>query len=143
MTEGAYVIVTGKTGGHIYPGIALAREIRARRPEAPILFIGTPGGLEARIVPEAGCPLETVPASGFVGKSLPGKLASLSRLPVGFGEARRILARNSCRAVAGMGGYVSVPVLAAARSLGIPTLVHDSNALPGVATRISTRPPRA
>ena len=65
--SGAYVIVAGKTGGHIYPGIALAREIRARRPEAPIVFIGTREGLEGRLVPEAGFPLETVTASGFAG----------------------------------------------------------------------------
>jgi len=133
------VIVSGKTGGHIFPGVALAREIRARRPEAPILFIGSPGGLEGRILPETGFPLETVAASGFVGKSLSGKLLSLARLPAGFLQARAILSRNRSRAVAGMGGYVSVPVLAAARSLGMPTLVHDSNARPGVATRLANR----
>ena len=133
------MIVTGKTGGHIFPGIALAREIRARRPDAPILFIGTPGGLEGRIVPEAGFPIETVSASGFVGKSLSGKLLSLARLAPGFLEARTILSRDRSRAVAGMGGYVSVPVLAAARSLGVPTLVHDSNAMPGIATRFANR----
>src|SRR5438105_3391952 len=60
--EGTYVIAAGKTGGHIYPGIALAREIRARRPEAPILFVGTAGGLEERLVPEAGFALERVAA---------------------------------------------------------------------------------
>ena len=139
MVEGAYVIVAGKTGGHIYPGIALAREIRARRPQAPILFIGTPGGLEERLVPEAGFALATVRASGFAGKRLSGKLLSLSRLPAGFLEARRLLLKHRARAVAGMGGYVSVPVLAAARALGIPTLVHDSNALPGMATRLLNR----
>jgi UDP-N-acetylglucosamine--N-acetylmuramyl-(pentapeptide) pyrophosphoryl-undecaprenol N-acetylglucosamine transferase len=137
--EGAYVIVAGKTGGHIYPGIALAREIRARRPEAPILFVGTPGGLEERLVPEAGFTLATVRASGFAGKRLSGKLLSLSRLPAGYLEARRLLRKHRARAVAGMGGYVSVPVLAAARALGIPTLVHDSNALPGMATRLLNR----
>src|SRR5512146_1186375 len=130
--EGAYVIAAGKTGGHIFPGIALAREIRARRPEAPVLFIGTAGGLESRLVPDAGFRLETVTASGFAGKSLPGKLLSLARLPAGFLEARALLSRHRARAVAGMGGYVSVPVLAAARFLGIPTVVHDSNALPGI-----------
>ena len=129
------MIVAGKTGGHIYPGIALAREIRGRRPGAPILFVGTRDGLEQRLVPEAGFELAAVRASGFVGKSLPAKLLSLLRLPGGYLEARRLLVRHRARAVAGMGGYVSVPVLAAARTLGIPTLVHDSNALPGLATR--------
>ncbi len=133
------MIVAGRTGGHIFPGIALAREIRARRPEARVLFVGTAEGLEGRLVPEAGFPLETVTASGFAGKGLSGKLVSLARLPAGFLEARALLSRHRARAVAGMGGYVTVPVLAAARSLGIPTLVHESNALPGIATRLLNR----
>ncbi len=133
------MIVAGRTGGHIFPGLALAREIRARRPEAPVLFVGTAEGLERRLVPEAGFSLETVTSSGFAGKSLSGKLLSLARLPAGFLEARSLLSRHRARAVAGMGGYVSVPVLAAARSLGVPTLVHDSNALPGIATKLLNR----
>ncbi len=133
------MIAAGKTGGHIFPGIALAREIRARRPDAPILFIGTPEGLEHRLVPEAGFPLESVRASGFVGKSLGARVRALVNLPLGFFEARRILRGHRARAVAGMGGYVSVPVLAAARSLGIPTVIHDSDALPGVSSRMLNR----
>ncbi|MEO8190785.1 MAG: undecaprenyldiphospho-muramoylpentapeptide beta-N-acetylglucosaminyltransferase [Acidobacteriota bacterium] len=133
------MIAAGKTGGHIFPGIALAREIRARRPDAPIVFIGTPEGLEHRLVPEAGFPLESVRSSGFVGKSLAARMRALVNLPLGFFQARRILRRHRARAVAGMGGYVSIPVLAAARSLGIPTLVHDSDALPGVASRLLNR----
>jgi UDP-N-acetylglucosamine--N-acetylmuramyl-(pentapeptide) pyrophosphoryl-undecaprenol N-acetylglucosamine transferase len=139
VVEGTYVIVAGKTGGHIFPGIALAREIRALRPEAPILFIGTPGGLEGRLVPEAGFPLETVPASGFAGLGLSGKLLSLSRLPAGFLEAKALLSHHHARGVVGMGGYVTVPVLFAAKFLGVPTVVHDSNALPGIATRLLNR----
>ena len=130
------MIVAGKTGGHIFPGLALAREIRARRPGAPVVIVGTAEGLESRLVPDAGFPLETVTASGFAGKSLSGKLLSLARLPAGYLEARALLSRHRARAVAGMGGYVSVPVLAAARSLDIPSLVHDSNVLPGIATRL-------
>ncbi len=133
------MIVASKTGGHIYPGIALAREIRARRPEAPVLFVGTAGGLEERLVPEAGFELERVAASGFVGKSLLDRVGALARLPIGFFQARRLLARHRVRAVAGMGGFVIVPVLAAARSLGIPTIVHDSDAQPGISSRIVGR----
>lgn len=133
------MIAAGKTGGHIFPGIALAREIRARRPRARILFVGTPGGLETRLVPEAGFALEFVRASGFVGKSVSAKLAALADVPVGFFQARRLLRRHRARAVAGMGGYVSVPVLSAARSLKIPTLVHDSDAQPGVSNRLLNR----
>src|SRR6266542_1837880 len=128
--EGTYVIVAAKTGGHIFPGLALAREIRSRRPLAPILFVGAGGDLEKKLVPEAGFPLEHVSASGFVGVSPAGKLRALASLPAGYFQARLLLERHRARAVAEMGAYVGVPVIAAAASLKIPTLVHDSDALP-------------
>jgi UDP-N-acetylglucosamine--N-acetylmuramyl-(pentapeptide) pyrophosphoryl-undecaprenol N-acetylglucosamine transferase len=133
------VIAAGGTGGHIFLGVALAREIRARRSDAEILFIGSRHGLETRLVPQAGFPLELVRSSGFAGKRLAAKLGALGEVPVGFLEARRILAGRRARAVAGVGGYVSVPVVLAARSLGVPTLIHESNAFPGVANRLLNR----
>ena len=136
---GAYVIAAGGTGGHIIPGIALADEIRAQKAGAEIVFVGTAHGLEGRIVPAAGYRLELVDASGFVGKSLGKQLRSLSRLPKGFLQSRKLLRRLRARAVVGVGGYVTLPVLAAARALGIPTLIHDSNAFPGVANRFLNR----
>ena len=133
------MIAAGGTGGHIFPGIAIAREIRARRPEAPILFVGTRHGLESQLVGDAGFPLELVSASGFAGKRPAAKLAALGELPAGFFQARRLLRRRRARAVAGVGGYVTVPVVAAARSLEVPTLIHESNAFPGVANRFLNR----
>jgi UDP-N-acetylglucosamine--N-acetylmuramyl-(pentapeptide) pyrophosphoryl-undecaprenol N-acetylglucosamine transferase len=134
-----YVIAAGGTGGHIFPAIALARELSARRPEAEILFVGTRHGLETKLVPAAGFPLELVRASGFAGKRAVAKIGALAELPIGFFQARRLLARRRARAVAAVGGYVSVPVVAAARSLGLPTLIHESNAFPGVANRLLNR----
>jgi UDP-N-acetylglucosamine--N-acetylmuramyl-(pentapeptide) pyrophosphoryl-undecaprenol N-acetylglucosamine transferase len=90
-------------------------------------------------VPEAGFPLEIVPASGFAGKRLLDKAAALAQLPAGFFEARRILARHRARAVAGVGGYVTIPVIVAARSMGIGSIVHESNARPGLANRLLNR----
>ena len=136
---GAYVIAAGGTGGHILPGIALAQEIRAQRPTADIVFVGTAQGLEGKIVPAAGYPLELVDASGFVGKTIGKQVQSLARLPSGFLQARALLKKHRARAVVGVGGYVTVPVLSAARSLGIPTLIHESNALPGAANRFLNR----
>lgn len=136
---GAYVIAAGGTGGHIIPGIALADEIRAQKAGAEVVFVGTAHGLEGRIVPAAGYRLELVDASGFVGKSLGKQLGSLSRLPKGFLQSRKLLRRLRARAVVGVGGYVTLPVLAAARALGIPTLIHESNAFPGVANRFLNR----
>lgn len=136
---GAYVIAAGGTGGHIVPGIALANEIRAQKPTAEIVFVGTAQGLEGQLVPAAGYPLEFVDASGFVGKTLGRQFKSLSQLPKGFLEARALLKRHKTRVVIGVGGYVTVPVLTAARSLGIPTLIHESNAVPGVANKFLNR----
>jgi UDP-N-acetylglucosamine--N-acetylmuramyl-(pentapeptide) pyrophosphoryl-undecaprenol N-acetylglucosamine transferase len=140
MSElGAYVIAAGGTGGHIIPGIALAEEIRAQKAGAEVVFVGTAQGLEGKIVPAAGYRLELVDASGFVGKSLGKRAGSLARLPKGFLQSRRLLRRLRARAVVGVGGYVTLPVLSAARSLGIPTLIHESNASPGVANRFLNR----
>jgi UDP-N-acetylglucosamine--N-acetylmuramyl-(pentapeptide) pyrophosphoryl-undecaprenol N-acetylglucosamine transferase len=136
---GAYVIAAGGTGGHIIPGIALADEIRAQKAGAEVVFVGTEQGLEGKIVRSAGYRLELVDASGFVGKSLGKQLQSLSRLPKGFLQSRALLRKLRARAVVGVGGYVTLPVLAAARALGIPTLIHESNAFPGVANRFLNR----
>jgi len=136
---GTYVIAAGGTGGHIIPGIALAHEILAQKPRAEILFIGTAQGMESKIVPASGFSLELIDASGFVGKTFLKQLGSLARLPKGFLEARALLRKHRARAVVGVGGYVTVPVLMAARMLGIPTLIHESNAVPGVANRFLNR----
>jgi UDP-N-acetylglucosamine--N-acetylmuramyl-(pentapeptide) pyrophosphoryl-undecaprenol N-acetylglucosamine transferase len=141
MTDplGTYVIAAGGTGGHIIPGIALAAEIRAHKPNSDIVFVGTSMGLEGKIVPSAGYPLELIDASGFVGKTLTKQIGSLSRLPKGFLESRALLRKHRARVVIGVGGYVTVPVLMAARSLGIPTVIHESNAMPGVSNRFLNR----
>lgn len=133
------MIAAGGTGGHVFPGIALAREIRARRPDAEVVFVGSRHGLESKLVPQAGFPLELVRASGFAGKPAAAKLFALAELPAGFFQARRLLCERRARAVAGVGGYVTVPVVSAARSLGVPTLIHESNAYPGVANRFLNR----
>jgi UDP-N-acetylglucosamine--N-acetylmuramyl-(pentapeptide) pyrophosphoryl-undecaprenol N-acetylglucosamine transferase len=141
MTDplGTYVIAAGGTGGHIIPGIALAAEIRTHKPNADILFVGTGMGLEGKIVPAAGYPLELVDASGFVGKTWTKQIGSLAKLPRGFMESRALLRRHRARVVIGVGGYVTVPVLMAARSMGIPTVIHESNAMPGVSNRFLNR----
>ena len=101
--------------------------------------MGTGRGLESKLVPDAGFALELIRASGFAGKRFTARIRALAELPAGFFQARRLLARHRARAVAGVGGYVTVPVLAAARSLGVPTLIHESNAFPGVANRLLNR----
>jgi UDP-N-acetylglucosamine--N-acetylmuramyl-(pentapeptide) pyrophosphoryl-undecaprenol N-acetylglucosamine transferase len=140
MSEtGAFVIAAGGTGGHIVPGLALAHEIRSQKHGALVVFVGTSQGLETKLVTAAGLPLELVDASGFVGKTWTRQLGALLKLPKGFLESRALLKKYRARVVIGVGGYVSMPVLMAARALGIPTLIHESNAIPGVANSFLNR----
>lgn len=129
------LIAAGGTGGHIYPGIAVAREIRRRDPEAKILFVGSERGLETKIVPENGFELSLINSQALKNVGLVGQLKGLAILPKSFLEARRIIRGFRPDAVVGAGGYVTGSVLLMASLMRIPTLVMDSNALPGFTNR--------
>ncbi len=129
------LIAAGGTGGHIYPGIAVAKEIMRRDPESEVLFVGTARGLEIRIVPENGFQLSLINSTGLKNVGMVGKLKGLSVLPKSFVEARKIIRQFRPHVVVGAGGYVSGPVLLMAAIMGVPTLVMDSNALPGFTNR--------
>lgn len=136
MRGDGYVISGGGTGGHVFPALALAGEIRRRRPDAPIVFVGTERGLEKELVPRAGFPLELVRVKGLVGKSPRALLSGLTALPKGLSDSWKVLAHHRPRAVVGVGGYASGPVVASARLRGVPTVIHESNAVPGVTNRL-------
>jgi UDP-N-acetylglucosamine--N-acetylmuramyl-(pentapeptide) pyrophosphoryl-undecaprenol N-acetylglucosamine transferase len=129
------IIAAGGTGGHIYPGIAVAKEIVNRDAESKILFVGTSRGLETKIVPANGFELSLINSAGLKNVGLMGKLKGLFILPKSFLEARRIIKDFQPDVVVGAGGYVSGPVLLMASLIGISTLVMDSNALPGFTNR--------
>lgn len=129
------LIAGGGTGGHIYPAIAIAREWIVRDATRSVVFVGTERGLEKQIVPKAGFPLEFISVGGLKGKGLLETLQNLARLPVGLLQAWRLLARRQPRAVLGVGGYASGPVLVAARLRGVPSIIHEQNAFPGVTNR--------
>ncbi len=137
--SGAFVLAGGGTGGHVFPAVAIAREIRRRRPLAEVLFVGTPRGMEARVAPREGFPIEFVSASGFVGTGWRSKMGALLSLVRGFFQARSLLRRRRVRAVLGVGGYASLPVVLAARFSGIPAMIQEQNSVPGVANRIAGR----
>jgi UDP-N-acetylglucosamine--N-acetylmuramyl-(pentapeptide) pyrophosphoryl-undecaprenol N-acetylglucosamine transferase len=137
--EATYVMAGGGTGGHVFPALAVAREIRRRRPEANVLFVGTARGLEAAIVPREGFSLETIRVSGIVGKRPAARAAGLLRLPIALADAWSILKRARARVAVGVGGYASGPVILAAAARGIPTLVHEQNSVPGVTNRFLNR----
>ncbi len=129
------LIAAGGTGGHIYPGIAVAKEVLRRDAESEVLFVGTARGLEKKIVPENGFQLSLINSAGLKNVGIVGKIKGLSVLPKSFVEARRIIRQFRPHVVVGAGGYVSGPVLLMAAIMGVPTLVMDSNALPGFTNR--------
>ncbi len=129
------LIAAGGTGGHIYPGIAVAKEILRRDETSEVLFVGTARGLETKIVPDNGFQLSLIHSAGLKNVGLAGKIKGLSVLPNSFLEARQIIRQFRPHVVVGAGGYVSGPVLLMAAIMGVPTLVMDSNALPGFTNR--------
>jgi UDP-N-acetylglucosamine--N-acetylmuramyl-(pentapeptide) pyrophosphoryl-undecaprenol N-acetylglucosamine transferase len=138
-----FVLAGGGTGGHVVPAVAIARAILRRRPAARVLFIGTARGFEAVIAPREGFPIEFIAASGFVGRGAGAKIGSIRDLTRGIFQSRRILARARAAAVVGVGGYASLPVLAAARWNGVPSIIQEQNSVPGLANRIGARLARA
>src|SRR5215831_6458956 len=129
------VIAGGGTGGHLYPGIAVAREIARRVPSARISFAGTTRGLEARIVPAEGFTLDFVRSSGLKGKSIVWRLHGAGLLILSAVDAWRILSRRRPDVVIGVGGYSSGAVVGMAAQRGIPTMVLEQNAVPGMTNR--------
>lgn len=129
------LIAAGGTGGHIYPGIAVAKEILRRDADSEVLFVGTARGLEKKIVPENGFQLSLINSAGLKNVGIVGKIKGMSVLPRSFIEARRIIRQFRPHVVVGAGGYVSGPVLLMAAIMGVPTLVMDSNAMPGFTNR--------
>ncbi len=129
------LIVAGGTGGHIYPGIAVAKEIMRRDPESVVRFVGTARGLETRLVPQAGFELSLIESAGLVNMGLRDRLRGLSVLPKSFVASRRLIREFRPDIVVGAGGYVSGPVLLTAALMRRPTLVMESNAVPGFANR--------
>ena len=133
------IIAAGGTGGHIFPGVAIARELLRRDPAAEILFVGTRRGLESKILPREGFKLELTKGSALKGVSASQRLKSLAGLPLNFVAARRILKRFRPDVVIGVGGYSSGPTLLMAVLLRIPTMVVEPNAMPGFTNRVLAR----
>jgi UDP-N-acetylglucosamine--N-acetylmuramyl-(pentapeptide) pyrophosphoryl-undecaprenol N-acetylglucosamine transferase len=127
------MIIAGGTGGHVFPGLAVAEELQ--RQGVPVVWLGTRQGLEARVVPAAGIPIEWLNARGLRRRGLRSWLTAPWMIAHSTWQALRIMRRYRPRAVLGMGGYVSGPGAAAARLLGIPMLIHEQNAVPGFTNR--------
>lgn len=133
------LIAGGGTGGHLYPGIAVAEELLGRDRVHAVLFAGSSRGLEGRILPRLGFPFATVRAAGLVGTGVRGALRSLAVLALGLADAAQIVRKFRPEACLGVGGYVSFPVVALARLKGVPAAVQEQNARPGLANQVLAR----
>ena len=135
------IFTCGGTGGHINPAIAVANMMKERHPDINILFIGAQGRMEEKLVPQAGYEIKCLPGSGLSRK------LNLSGIKQNVKAAKNVLtAMSACKkiikefkpdVIVGTGGYASFPALYAGSSMGIPTCVHESNAVPGVTTKMA------
>jgi UDP-N-acetylglucosamine--N-acetylmuramyl-(pentapeptide) pyrophosphoryl-undecaprenol N-acetylglucosamine transferase len=137
------LIAGGGTGGHLFPGVALAEELRARAPDAQIRFVGTRRGIEARVLPQLGWELDLIEVSGLKTVGALGAIRGMFRLPRALWQARRVVRTFAPDAVIGVGGYASGPVVLMARLAGIPTAICEQNSIPGLTNKILGRVVRA
>ena len=135
------IFTCGGTAGHINPAIAIAKMMQQRHPEANILFIGATGHMEEKLVPQAGFAVKCLPGSGLSRKLNPAgikkNIHAIKCVLDAVKECKRTFREFKPDVVIGTGGYASFPALYAAQSMGIPTCVHEANAVPGVTTKMA------
>ena len=133
------VIAGGGTGGHLFPGLALAEEFRKRDDSVEVVFVGTEHGIEARVIPREGYPLKFVRAEGIVGKSFFRKVRSIAKVFLSVWDSYGILNSVMPDMVIGVGGYASGAAVLVAHLKSIPTMIHEQNSVPGMTNRILSR----
>ena len=136
MVDLSVVIGGGGTGGHVFPGIAVGRELLRQRPEASVVFVGTSRGLEAKAVPRAGFKVEFIRSSGFKGRTWLETTYAAMLLPLSAWDAWRVVSRCKPDLVVGVGGSSSGPLVLMAALRGIPTMLLEQNAVPGLTNRL-------
>jgi UDP-N-acetylglucosamine--N-acetylmuramyl-(pentapeptide) pyrophosphoryl-undecaprenol N-acetylglucosamine transferase len=133
------LIAGGGTGGHLFPGIAVAEEVLTRRDGNEVLFVGTSRGIEAKVLPKLGYRLELIDVRGIKGTGLGSRLSSLFRLPKAVLTSIALVRAYRPDVAVGVGGYASGPAILAAWMLGVPCAVMEQNSVPGVTNRILGR----
>ena len=129
----------GGTGGHIYPALALIREIQKVNKDCSFLYIGTEKGLESNLVPRENIPFESIHITGFKRKLSLENVKTVVRFVKGVSDSKKLLKEFGADVVIGTGGYVCGPVVYAAAKLGIPTIVHEQNSVPGLTNKFLSR----
>jgi UDP-N-acetylglucosamine--N-acetylmuramyl-(pentapeptide) pyrophosphoryl-undecaprenol N-acetylglucosamine transferase len=133
------IVAGGGTGGHLFPGIAVAEEFLSRDPANEVLFVGSERGIEARAIPRLGYQLALISAAGIRGKGSIAKIKGATMLLYGYAQSRKLLQRYQPDLVLGVGGYASLPVVLAAKGMNIPRYIHEQNALPGMSNKVLSR----
>ena len=131
-----FLLAGGGTGGHIYPALAIARELLARHPGAEILFIGGTRGLEGELIPREGFAFRAISVSGFRRSLSLDTLATAARAGLGVAQSLAVVSQFRPDAAIGTGGYASGPAMLASSWLGVPVLIHEQNVVPGAANRM-------
>ena len=134
VSNAPVMIFAGGTGGHIFPGLAVAAALRAR--DVPVVWLGADGGMETRLVPQHGIVIETIAISGLRGKGIGPLLRAPLRVLSAIRAAARVLRKHRPRAVISFGGFAAGPGGIAAALAGIPLLVHEQNRAPGMTNRV-------
>lgn len=133
------VVSGGGTGGHIYPALALIREIQKYNNQAEFLYIGTEQGLESKLVPRENVPFKSIHITGFKRKLSLDNVKTIFRFLKGVSDSKKLLKEFKADVVIGTGGYVCGPVVYAASRLGIPTIIHEQNSVPGLTNKFLSR----
>ncbi|MFW5899166.1 MAG: glycosyltransferase, partial [Jiangellaceae bacterium] len=133
------VLAGGGTAGHVEPALATADALRRSDPAAHLVLLGTERGLETRLVPDRGYELALIPPVPLPRRPTPDLARLPWRLRRAIREAGAVLRAHRADVVAGFGGYVALPAYLAARKAGVPIVVHEANARPGLANRIGAR----
>jgi UDP-N-acetylglucosamine--N-acetylmuramyl-(pentapeptide) pyrophosphoryl-undecaprenol N-acetylglucosamine transferase len=133
------ILSGGGTGGHIYPAVSIAKEIKKQYENAEILFIGTESGLESSIVPKEGFNLFKIKVRGFQRKLSLGNVMAMKESSASLIRVSKVIRTFKPDVVIGTGGYVCGSVLLAAALMNVPTLIHEQNAFPGVTNKILAR----
>ncbi len=133
------VLTGGGTGGHIYPAIAVGKHMVQNDPDTKLLYIGTAQGMEGRVVPEQRIPFEAIEITGFKRKLSLDNVKTVLRFLKGVKRSKQLLREFKPDVVVGTGGYVCGPVVYAAAKLGIPTFIHEQNAIPGLTNQFLSR----
>src|SRR4030043_2454062 len=130
------IIAGGGTGGHLFPGLAIAEEFKRRNEMTEVIFVGTEHGIEARVIPKEGFPIKFLRAEGMMGVSVYGKIKALAKMGLSFLDSYRIIKLVSPDIMIGVGGYASGAIMLIAAFISIPTMILEQNCVPGLTNRI-------